>query len=61
YLFYVHPWEIDPEQPKVNQASSFYKFRHYTNLSKTHRKISKLIKSFAHCNFVTCRQYLDEA
>jgi polysaccharide deacetylase family protein (PEP-CTERM system associated) len=60
YLFYFHPWEIDPEQPKVNQASSFYKFRHYTNLSKTHRKLSKLIESFAHCNFITCRQYLDE-
>ena len=60
YLFYFHPWEIDPEQPKVNQASSFYKFRHYINLSKTHRKLSKLIESFAHCNFITCSQYLNE-
>ena len=61
YLFYFHPWEIDPEQPKVNQASSFYKFRHYTNLNKTHRKLSKFIESFAHCNFITCSQYLNEA
>jgi hypothetical protein len=60
YLFYFHPWEIDPEQPKVNQASSFYKFRHYTHLSKTHRKLSKLIESFAYCNFITCKKYLDE-
>ena len=60
YIFYFHPWEIDPEQPKVNQASSFYKFRHYLNLSKTKRKLSKLIENFAHCNFITCSQYLNE-
>ncbi len=60
YLFYFHPWEIDPEQPKVNQASSFYKFRHYINLSKTHIKLSKLIENFKHCNFITCSQYLNE-
>lgn len=60
YLFYMHPWEIDADQPKVHDAPIFYKFRHYTNLSKTHRKLSKLIVSFAHCNFLTCSQYLDE-
>ena len=59
YLFYFHPWEIDPEQPKVNQASSFYKFRHYTNLNKTYSKLSKLIGSFRHHRFLTCKQYLD--
>ena len=60
YLFYFHPWEIDPEQPRVNQASSFYKFRHYINLNKTHIKLSKLIENFKHCNFITCSQYLNE-
>ena len=60
YLFYFHPWEIDPEQPKVNQASSFYKFRHYINLNKTYSKLSKLIGSFRHQRFLTCKQYLDE-
>jgi polysaccharide deacetylase family protein (PEP-CTERM system associated) len=60
YLFYFHPWEIDPEQPKVNQASSFYKFLHYINLRKTHKRLSKLIENFAHCNFITCNQYIDE-
>ena len=59
YLFYFHPWEIDPEQPKVNQASSFYKFRHYTTLNKTYSKLSKLIGSFRHHRFLTCKQYLD--
>ena len=60
YLFYFHPWEIDPEQPKVNDAPVFYKFLHYINLRKTHIRLSKLIENFAHCNFITCRQYLDE-
>jgi polysaccharide deacetylase family protein (PEP-CTERM system associated) len=60
YLFYFHPWEIDPDQPKVNDAPVFYKFRHYINLSKTHIKLSKLIENFTHCNFITCSQYLDE-
>ena len=60
YLFYLHPWEIDPDQPRGNDASAFYKFRHYANLSKTHSKLSKLIEDFAHCNFITCSQYLDE-
>ena len=60
YLFYIHPWEIDPDQPRVNDASVFCKIRHYLNLSKTHSKLSKFIKSFAHCNFITCSQYLDE-
>jgi len=58
YLFYMHPWEIDPEQPKVSEASEFYRFRHYTNLSKTYAKLSKFLESFNQCSFFTCHQYL---
>jgi len=58
YLFYLHPWEIDPKQPKVKDALSFFKFRHYINLSKTHLKLFRLIQSFQHCHFATCSQYL---
>ncbi len=58
YAFYLHPWEIDPQQPKVDQANPFYKFRHYTNLSKTLFKLRKLIQEFSYCRFITCRQYL---
>ncbi len=60
YLFYLHPWEIDPEQPKVNEAPSFYRFRHYVNLDKTESKLSSFIESFKECHFVTCHQYLEE-
>jgi hypothetical protein len=58
YLFYMHTWEVDPEQPIVAEASKFFKFRHYINLSKTHSKLLRLIRSFQHCHFVTCSQYL---
>jgi polysaccharide deacetylase family protein (PEP-CTERM system associated) len=58
YLFYFHPWEIDPEQPRVNQASMLYKFRHYINLNKTYSKLCKLLETFNQCHFPTCHQYL---
>ena len=58
YLFYLHPWEIDPQQPKVKDAPAFFKFRHYVNLDKTHSKLLRLIQSFQHCHFITCSQYL---
>jgi hypothetical protein len=58
YLFYCHPWEVDCDQPKVKEASFFYKFRHYVNLDKTESKLKKIIESFKASAFVTCRQYL---
>ena len=60
YLFYMHPWEIDPEQPRVTEASAFYKFRHYVNLKKTHSKLIKFFETFNKYPFITCRQYLEE-
>ncbi len=59
YLFYMHPWELDPKQPRVNEASPIYKFRHYVNLDKTQSWLSKLLEDFSQCHFVTCRQYLE--
>ena len=54
----MHPWEVDPLQPKVSQASSIAKFRHYTNLNKTASKLSSFIEAFKDCSFITCYQYL---
>lgn len=42
YMFYCHPWEIDPDQPKIKNASLKSKFRHYVNLSKMEEKIRAL-------------------
>ena len=61
YLFYLHPWEIDPLQPRVNQASTFFKFRHYINLHKTEDKLKKMIRKFGYCRFSTCKAYLASA
>lgn len=59
YLFYLHPWEIDHEQPRVKEALGLFKIRHYMNLNKTLSKLSSFIEDFKECCFVTCRQYLD--
>ena len=58
YLFYMHSWEIDPEQPKVKEASIFYKFRHYVNLNKSYLKLSKFLECFNECSSLTCHQYI---
>jgi polysaccharide deacetylase family protein (PEP-CTERM system associated) len=58
YIFYLHPWEIDPCQPKIHFASFSSKFKHYVNLSRAEQKLNRLIKHFSHCSFVTCSEYL---
>jgi len=45
-MFYFHPWELDPEQPRQNQASKKAKFRHYLNLDKMQNRLEKLISDF---------------
>jgi polysaccharide deacetylase family protein (PEP-CTERM system associated) len=49
YLFYIHPWEFDPEQPKIKNIKLQYKFRHYSNLKKTEKKFEKLLSDFTYC------------
>ena len=47
YSFYFHPWEIDPEQPRVKGAPLKSQFRHYINLSRMQPKLEQLIDDFA--------------
>jgi polysaccharide deacetylase family protein (PEP-CTERM system associated) len=58
FLFYSHPWEFDPDQPRVELASTGFKFRHYINLNKTEKKFKALIKSFNNLKFTSCIDYL---
>jgi len=58
YMFYLHPWEVDPNQPKVKQASRLFRFRHYLNLATTEMKLKRLIKSFSRYRIESCAQYL---
>jgi polysaccharide deacetylase family protein (PEP-CTERM system associated) len=46
-VFYFHPWEIDPDQPKVAAAPLKSRFRHYSNLSVMEPKLLKLLNSHA--------------
>lgn len=46
YMFYFHPWEIDPEQPRVAGAGQKSKFRHYVNLDKMEHKLDQLLTQF---------------
>ncbi len=58
FVFYSHPWEFDPDQPRVKQASTGFKFRHYTNLGRTRKKLYSLIDTFSRCEFLTCKNYI---
>lgn len=46
-FFYLHPWEIDPEQPRIPGASLKSRFRHYTNLQRTEDRLGRVLREFA--------------
>lgn len=45
FMFYVHPWELDPDQPRL-PAPWRSRFRHYKNLDKTEQKLHQLLGRF---------------
>jgi polysaccharide deacetylase family protein (PEP-CTERM system associated) len=44
-VFYLHPWELDPQQPRKNVRIT-YRWRHYINLEKTEGRLERLLKEF---------------
>jgi polysaccharide deacetylase family protein (PEP-CTERM system associated) len=46
-VFYFHPWEIDPGQPRVGGAPLKSRLRHYTNLEDMAPKLRQLVRDFA--------------
>jgi polysaccharide deacetylase family protein (PEP-CTERM system associated) len=46
-VFYCHPWEIDPGQPRMARASRKARFRHYVNQRRMLSKIDRLLGDFA--------------
>lgn len=46
YSFYFHPWEIDPDQPRIKNAPLKSKLRHYLNLSSMEGKLVKLLEDY---------------
>ena len=45
-IFYFHPWEIDPDQPRVAGLSFRSRFRHYVNLRQTEPRLRRLLADF---------------
>jgi hypothetical protein len=44
-IFYIHPWEVDPAQPRLS-AGWLSRFRHYRNLHKTEGRLRQLLTDF---------------
>ena len=45
-IFYMHPWEIDPGQPRIAGTGLKTRFRHYVNLSRTESRLGQLLQDF---------------
>ncbi|MBC8386418.1 MAG: DUF3473 domain-containing protein [Gammaproteobacteria bacterium] len=46
-VFYFHPWELDPQQPRQKNISRKSRFRHYLNLDKTESRLRNLLNDFS--------------
>jgi polysaccharide deacetylase family protein (PEP-CTERM system associated) len=46
-VFYFHPWEVDPQQPRIEGASAKARFRHYLNLDRMEARLERLLNDFS--------------
>jgi polysaccharide deacetylase family protein (PEP-CTERM system associated) len=46
YIFYFHPWEMDPDQPRVAGATVKSRFRHYLNLDRFPNRLNALLRDY---------------
>ncbi len=46
-IFYFHPWELDPDQPRPSGLDRTTRFRHYVNLARNEAKIEALLRDFS--------------
>jgi hypothetical protein len=53
-IFYIHPWEFDPKQPRIDELKGY----HYYNLPRTETKFKKLLKDF---KFISVREEISHA
>ena len=49
-ITYIHPWEIDPEQPRL-PIKFLSKLRHYVNLSRTYDRLARMLHTDAYTSF----------
>ena len=45
-IFYFHPWEIDPDQPRQHGLDAKTRFRHYLNLERMEARLERLLGDF---------------
>lgn len=57
FVFYLHPWEVDPEQPRIGGITKATRFRHYVNLDRTRTRLAALLRDF---RFTTMRNVLHD-
>lgn len=58
FIFYVHPWEIDPGQPRLRAGSVVSRARHYMNLATTEEKLRRVASEF---QFGTVTEVIEQA
>jgi polysaccharide deacetylase family protein (PEP-CTERM system associated) len=46
-IFYFHPWEIDPDQPRLPGCSARARFRHFVNMRRMYGRVDRLLRDFA--------------
>lgn len=46
-IFYLHPWELDRDQPRQTRAPARSRLRHYLNLDRTEKRLRRLLRDFA--------------
>jgi polysaccharide deacetylase family protein (PEP-CTERM system associated) len=54
--FYFHPWEIDPQQPRISDLNFKSRFRHYLNLDRMQPRLTRLFRDFEWSSIRTAYQ-----
>jgi len=47
FVFYLHPWEVDPDQPRIPGTPLKSRLRHYLNLKRTASRLKRLLETFS--------------
>jgi polysaccharide deacetylase family protein (PEP-CTERM system associated) len=48
-IVYIHPWELDPQQPRIRHAPALTRWRHYGNLERTEDRLESVLDRFSFC------------
>ncbi len=60
FVFYLHPWEIDPEQPRIEGMRLSSRVRHYTGQNHAERKLGSLVRDFEFTTILNGLQLLSD-